>query len=271
MSVTNREIIDLTVDDETVDLTLDDDNDDCIVAAGWHPRSEYLRQFLPDDYFIVCASSAVTVDGSSIGNGCFVTRNIPARTKLRPFHHGGEWIGVDERDRRIAAGSGCYILHANSSLSYDLFRVRDQCSMSMINCSRGLVYQSGRFAAGTAVVDNCRMTYASRMDLRTFFVVSLVDLRAGDELFIDYGGEYHLVPPDDVLPPSTAADLQSAWEESQHDRDLEEESGFFRGVWDPHDPRSDRPPEFHGEDWHGYSYWQVYGTGEAFEEASEDC
>lgn len=139
--------------------------------------------------FEVRPSSALTrVTGTSIGNGLFSLIPVRANVVLGYFTNDGQWISEEEKNKRIAdrSAKGRYMLqdYYSPKQYYDCYKVRNNCLMSMVNSSSGLVYAGGR-QRGRPVRPNSRLACTNN-DLKRFYLVSTRPIHSDDEVFFSY-------------------------------------------------------------------------------------
>jgi hypothetical protein len=148
--------------------------------------------------------------------------------------------------------------------------------MSMVNSPRGLRYESGR-RKGKRAKPNARLVFNKTN--KVFHLVSTAIIEEQDEILWDYGEDYSLVAVSstnpvepssptviDLVTPPHATTEDDGWTvcSGEYLTATDDDESWTPGLWDPHDPSSERPPEYQHDEWHGFSYMQIM-SGEAFD------
>lgn len=103
------------------------------------------------------------------GNGLFATRSLPIHTILGVYR--GEFISKEEVVRRYPNGHWPYVYSPGGGIYIDAINPQKSNHMRYINSPHG-----------TRNVSNCAF--------KDMYVITTAPVRAGSELFLNYGAKY---------------------------------------------------------------------------------
>jgi len=145
------------------------------------------EQFLYESLYIK-KSDYIGRNRHHIGYGLYSNIKISKDTTIGKYI--GKIISTEQRLRREFEGKGGYFIHIDATESLDCYDERQTktCKMSFINSYVNAI--SGRITDNA--IQNARIVVHAKN--KSVSVKNIKDIRANEEIFIDYGDQYIHVP-----------------------------------------------------------------------------
>jgi len=152
------------------------------------------------------APSTLFVPNVDVGWGLFVSDFCMKGTKIAVFY--GEEISCDEKDERIHAGNGGYMIHIKNGVVMDCFPRRHVCMASLANSPHGAFTSDGKRAQA-----NCKLV----IQKGHAYLLAIRNMEQSEEVLWNYGVEYRfpqinvpIHPPHHAALPDNQQPMQNA-------------------------------------------------------------